>query len=62
MIEVRDILNIDVQEDGTCKIRYRLSHGETPYEAVYLERIVNRIETERLMRSLSDVVDSYNRG
>lgn len=62
MIDVSDLLSIEILDDKSCKVRYKLSYGETSSEAVYLERSLNHKETQRLITKLSEIVDNYNKG
>jgi len=62
MVNIDDLLSIEVLEDKSSKVRYKLSYGETSSEAVYLERTLTMRETRSLMAKLSEIVDSYSRG
>jgi len=62
MIDVNDLLSIEILNDKSCKIRYKLSYGETSSESIYLERSLNIKETQRLVTKLSNIVDNYNKG
>ena len=62
MVDTYDLLNIEFESDKSCKVRYKLSYGETNSESTYLERSLNIKETERLVRRLSEIVDNYNKG
>ena len=57
-----DLLNIDVNADGSSTIKYLVTLGETPSKSVYLLRTLNPDETKQLIAMLSTVVDSYNKG
>jgi len=62
MIDVKDLINIEILDDKSSRVRYKLSYGETASEAIYLERTLEIKETQRLIKRLSEIVDSYNKG
>lgn len=62
MINTHDILKFEFLPDGSSRLKYKLSQGETPSESVYIERSLNPKETKLLVRRLSEVVNNYNKG
>ena len=51
MVNIDDLLSIEVLEDKSSKVRYKLSYGETSSEAVYLERTLTMREGPTKTRS-----------
>ena len=62
MIDTRELIKLEILQDKSCNLKYKLSDGENPHEAVYIERKLNVRDTELLIRRLSEIVDNYNRG
>tara|TARA_R100000278_G_C5382382_1_gene132987 strand:+ start:323 stop:511 length:189 start_codon:yes stop_codon:yes gene_type:complete len=62
MVDTKDILKLEFLSDKSSILKYKLSHGETTSESVYLERTLNPKETQRLVSRLSEIVDNYNKG
>ena len=62
MIDPFDLIDFKINPNRTCVVTYKICFGESKTQDLHLVRTLNEKETERLVRRLSEFVDSYNKG
>jgi|TARA_B110000908_G_scaffold166045_1_gene216510 hypothetical protein len=62
MVNAYNLIDFKLNTDKSCEVRYKIAFGDSPSEASYIVRTLNKTETADLVTRLSKFVDNYNKG